>query len=88
MSLGIGHDFEQRRQAVYTPRRRRGHTPTRRPSLLAHSLHHGFEGAVPLNPDQLQIHPPDVGVRPHPAEAAAPSTPAPAAPSVSPPHAA
>jgi diguanylate cyclase (GGDEF)-like protein len=88
MGLGIGHNFDSADKALYHAKAQKAPTLSGTPSLLAHSLHPGFEGPVPLNPDQLHIHPPDVGVRPHPAEAAAPSTPAPAAPSVSPPHAA
>jgi diguanylate cyclase (GGDEF)-like protein len=61
MSLGIGHDFPSADQAVYQAKAQKGaHTPASIPSLLAHSSHKGFEGAVPLNQDQLQTHPPAV----------------------------
>lgn len=72
MSLGIGHDFNSADQAVYHAKKAKGPTANETAPLLAHSLHHGFEGAVPLNPDQLQIHPPKLEQRP---EASAPAAP-------------
>lgn len=64
MSLGIGHDFPSADAAVYKAKAQKGlHTPSTVPTLLAHSLHSGHEGAIPLNADQLQLHPPAIEQR-------------------------
>ncbi len=81
MSIGIGHDFPSADRAVYAAKAQKGtHTPSTVPSLLAHSLHAGHEGAIPLNADQLQLAPPTIEQKPVPAlndaSAPAPSKPA------------
>jgi hypothetical protein len=76
MSLGIGHDFVSADKAVYQAKQQKGaHTPATIPSLLAHSLHRGFEGPVPLNADQLQLTPPPVEGVPAETGASAPVPP-------------
>jgi diguanylate cyclase (GGDEF)-like protein len=85
MSLGLGHDFHSADAAVYHAKQGKGtHTPATIPSVLAHSLHQNSPGAVPLNEDQLQLHPPAIEQRPPEAGASAPAP----AHSVSPPPAA
>lgn len=80
MSIGIGHDFPSADRAVYAAKAQKGaHTPATIPSLLAHSLHRGHEGAIPLNADQLQLTPPSVEQQP-PAALTPSATPTPSPP--------
>jgi diguanylate cyclase (GGDEF)-like protein len=76
MSLGIGHDFPSADKAVYQAKQQKGaHTPATIPSMLAHSLHRGYEGPMPLNADQLQLTPPPVEGVPAETGASAPVPP-------------
>jgi diguanylate cyclase (GGDEF)-like protein len=78
MSLGIGHDFPSADRAVYQSKAAKmTHTPSSVPSVIAHSGHQDFLGPVPLNADQLSIHPPKIEQRPPTVESAAPSAPTP-----------
>lgn len=88
-SAGLGHSFEHADKALYEAKKgkhkldpatgqlARAHAPGQVPHMV-HSLVPGFEGAVPLQPEQLpQIALPE-GAKP----ASAPATPEPPKPSV------
>lgn len=79
MSLGIGHDFPTADRAAYAAKHgKEGHTPSTVPTMLAHSLHQGFEGAVPLDEHQLKLTPPTLDQRPQvPEKTPLPASPAP-----------